>query len=474
MKIIGGLDIGTGSCKLSLYSEEGAFLTVEACEYEVSRNAGEHELDPETVWQAVGQVIERAAAKYDIDAIGVTSLGESFAALDASDRPLLPAMMYTDPRGAEEYRYLEQFDLYKTVGTKPHSMYSLPKLMWVKKHRPEIYSRIKRVLLFEDYIVYRLTGNACIDYSLAARTMGFDIRNKCWSPEAFRAADVDPALFSKPVPAGTVAGYSSMFGLKNAAIVNGCHDQVTAALGAGTLAAGAASDGMGSVECITPVFSEVPREKAFYDKGYSVVPYAVDGLYACYILAFTCGTAVKWFRNTFAPGKAYSELSGGVGDEPSGLVCIPHFGGAATPYMDETAKAMFYGVTLETSAIQLYRAILEGANYEMLLNFEVMKEFGAEPGELMATGGGSKSPEWLQIKADILNKKIISIDVEEAGTVGTLMLAGTAIGAFGSLQAARDILIRPKAEYLPRQAMHERYMEAYGIYKTLSAAKHGI
>ncbi|MBR4748469.1 MAG: carbohydrate kinase, partial [Abditibacteriota bacterium] len=269
-------------------------------------------------------------------------------------------------------------------------------------------------------------------------------------------------------------GCSSLCGLKDTVIVNGSHDQVTAALGSGITGAGAASDGMGSVECITPVFSSVPGEKAFYAKGYSVVPYAIDGLYACYILAFTCGTAVKWFRNTFAPGRTYAELSGSVGDEPSGLVCIPHFGGAATPYMDETARAMFYGVTLETDASRLYRSILEGANYEMLLNLEVMREFGAEPEELTVTGGGSKSPEWLQIKADILNKKIISIDVEEAGTVGTLMLAGTAIGAFDSLQSAREILIKPKAEYLPRPDMHERYMETYAIYKTLSLAKQGI
>ncbi|MBP5274937.1 MAG: carbohydrate kinase [Abditibacteriota bacterium] len=474
MKILGGLDIGTGSCKISLYDSEGRFLLAEACEYEVSRRAGDHELDPETVWQGVKEVISRAASRYDIDAIGVTSLGESFVALDASDRILLPAMMYTDPRGAEEYRYLEQFPLYDTVGTKPHSMYSLPKLMWIKKHKPDIYKKIKRVLLFEDYIVYRLTGCAQIDYSLAARTMGFDIRNKCWSREAFLAADVDPALFSRPVPTGSVAGASSLCGLKNAAIVSGSHDQVTAALGSGSICAGAASDGMGSVECITPVFSEAPREKAFYDKGYSVVPYAIDGLYACYVLAFTCGTAVKWFRNTFAPDKAYAELSGSVGDEPSGIVCIPHFGGAATPYMDETAKAAFYGVTLETTREQLYRSILEGANYEMLLNLEVMKGFGVEPEYLTATGGGAKSPEWLQIKADILNKKVVSVDVEEAGATGTLMLAGAAIGAFDSLEAARDILIKPKAEYLPRQAMHERYMETYELYKKLSQAKAGL
>ena len=259
--IIGGLDVGTTGCKLTVYDDNGNFIYNSYKEYEVSRQSGEHEIDAAVIFDAVCDVIKDTSQNYELSAIGVTTFGETFTALDENDNVLLPSMLYTDPRGEEERKMLcealGEEKLTYISGVKPHQMYSLPKIMWIKNNRPEVYAKIKRIMLMEDYIVYKLTGNAYIDYSLAARTMAFDIRNKCWSDEIFDAAGIDKNLLSTPVPAFNIAGeikaeISEKLGIKNCVkIVNGAHDQVAAAVGSGVFEVGQAVDGTGTVECVT-------------------------------------------------------------------------------------------------------------------------------------------------------------------------------------------------------------------------------
>ena len=305
--IIGGLDVGTTGCKLTAYNDKGEFIYNSYKEYEISRKSGAHEFDASVIFDAVKEVIRDVAGNCELSAIGVTTFGETFTLLDENDNVLLPSMLYTDPRGEEEVMELCEKLGEKTLthisGVKPHQMYSLPKIMWVKKNRPEIYSKIKHILLMEDYIVYMLTGNAVIDLSLAARTMALDIRKKDWSDEILEAAGVDKALLSTPVPAFNVAGeikteIAKELGLKDSIkIVNGAHDQVASAVGAGVFEVGNAVDGTGTVECITPVFDTIPENDALYEDGYCVVPYVFDGTYVCYAFSYTGGAAIKWFKD---------------------------------------------------------------------------------------------------------------------------------------------------------------------------------
>ena len=196
--IIGGLDVGTTGCKLTAYDESGEFIYNSYKEYEISRHSGEHEIDATVIFDAVCDVIKDVCGKCELSAMGVTTFGETFTVLDENDNVLLPSMLYTDPRGSEECEMLceavGEKKLTYISGVKPHQMYSLPKIMWIKNNRPDIYEKAKRILLMEDYIVYMLTGNAYIDYSLAARTMALDIRKKCWSDEILSAAGVDKNL----------------------------------------------------------------------------------------------------------------------------------------------------------------------------------------------------------------------------------------------------------------------------------------
>ncbi len=477
---LGGLDIGTTGCKLSVYEESGDYLCHAYREYDVSRRGGEHEIAVDVIFEAVCEVIREIPKDKQPHAIGVTTFGESFVALDEQDHPLLPAMLYTDPRGEEECRALaERFGeerLIAITGVKPHSMYSLPKLLWIKEKRPELFARIRRVMLMEDYIVYRLSGVRAIDYSLAARSMAFDIRQKTWSLPILEAAGVDPAWLSTPVPSGTVAGemtaeLAERLGMESGVqIVCGAHDQVASAVGAGVFDVGEAVDGTGTVECVVPVFDRVPTSRTLYDEGYSVVPYVEDGTYVCYALSFTGGAVLKWFRDQLA-GKfegvsnLYAELDRRAPDAPTGILVLPHFAGAANPYMDTGSKAAIIGLTLEHTAEDLYRALMEGVTYEIMTNLSHLQSFGIGLNRLTATGGGARSDVWMQIKADILNRPVTSLAAGEVGACGTCMLVGRAVGVFADLAEAKERFVVERKTYLPRPDAAERYQGLYAAYQ---------
>ncbi len=487
--VIGGLDVGTTGCKIALYDEQANLLDTYYQEYNVTRENGQHEMDFRVVRDGVFGLLKQATAAYHLDALGVTSFGETFAMLDENDAVLAPSMLYTDPRGGEECAALcaalGEDNLTLQTGVKPHAMYSISKIMWHKAHNPTLFARCRRILLGEDFIVYSLSGKAQISYALAARTAAFDVEKKAYVAEIFDTAGVDMALMSRPVPAGTVAGpitpaVQALLGIDYAfTVVTGCHDQVSAMIGAGVFSADQVMDGTGTVECIPVLLNEKPRDIAFYKGGYSVVPFLGDK-YACYAFSFTGGATLKWFRDTFAQAEVaeaaqtgknvYALLDERAPQEPTDVLVLPHFAGAATPYMDNDAKAAFVGVTLETDKYTLYKALMEGTSYEMLLNFRTLGDCAKGITEIRATGGGATSDVWLQIKADILNTAITALTCKEVGAAGTAALAGYAVGAYTDLAATVGKMAAVRKAFVPNEARRDHYARLYEKYANLYTA----
>ncbi len=474
---IAGLDIGTTGCKIVLFDRDGKQVMTAYREYEVKRNKGLHEVDVPGIWKAVKEVFAETSG-YGLSAVGVTSFGESFVIVDENGAPLAPTMLYTDPRGKEECVVLEnRFGkdfLAFSSGTKIHEMYSLPKLMWLKSHMPEIWQKAKAILLMQDYIVWQLCGVRQIDYSLAARTAAFDIRNKCWMTDLFSFAGVDVSLMSTPVPAGTVAGkikgeLAEELGISpELTVVSGCQDQIAALLGAGVTSPGQAMDGIGTVECVPIVLSEIPRDASVYEGGYSVVPHVGD-TYACYLLSYAGGATLKWYRDKMV-GLDYPALDKLVPEAPTDLLVLPHFAGAATPYMDSSATAAILGLTFEHGKGDVYKALMEGTSYEILLNLRNMEELGLTLSGVVATGGGAKSPVWLQIKADIFGLPVTSLDSGEIGAAGTALLAGKALGFYGD----GTKLVGQKSVFTPNPENHEFYAKQYEKYRKIYPAVKGV
>lgn len=487
---IAGLDIGTTGCKLTVFDGNGVYLDKAYQDYPVKRKSGEHEVDVEAIMDGVLSVMKEVCSRHpDIAGIGVTSFGETFVMADENGKPLHQAFIYTDPRGIEECRELEAHfggrTLASITGTKPHEMYSISKMMWIKRNKPEIYEKAKHIFLMEDYVVYGLTGVAQIDYSLATRTMAFDITSLKWCDDIFDYAGIDKNLMSKPVPTGTPAGkilpvISEKTGLNpEAVIVSISHDQIAAAVGANVFDSSKAVDGAGTVECITPVYDEIPELDAMYDGNYSVVPYVIPGKYVCYAFSYTGGALVQWCLETLGRKEQEEAAEKGIsvydyleGDtkEPTGLLVLPHFAGAATPYMDTGSKGAILGLSMSTTLSDIYRASMEGVVYEMVLNMEYLKKSGVDFKMLHATGGGAKSAVWMQMKADMLNVPVRALEVADAGTVGSAMLTGIAAGCFKDLSDAAAHMVREKQIYYPNAEMHKKYMKIYERYRSLYQA----
>lgn len=488
---IAGLDIGTTGCKVTIYDEHGEYCFKAYRNYPVSRKTGEHEVNAADIWRSVQEVMREAAGKYpQIKGIGITSFGETFVLTDEQGSPLALSMLYTDPRGEEQCERLVgklgNRKIASITGVKPHTMYSLPKIMWVKDREPDIYQKAAHIFLMEDFIVYLLTGNAQIDYSLAARTMAFDIKVLDWSDEILEAAGVKKDLLSRPVPSGTIAGtlrkeMADRLGLKeDTLIVSVGHDQVAAAIGAAVFKENLAVDGAGTVECITPVFEGIPESPVFYEGSYAIVPYVIPGKYVCYAFSFTGGALIQWFIENQARYEkriaeeqgisVYSVLEQNMLDKPTGILVLPHFAGAGTPYMDPDSKGAILGLTLSHNTSDLYRAMMEGVTYEMRLNMELLEQSGIKFHMFRATGGGAASKVWMQMKADILNVPIVSLGSSEAGAAGSAMLTGVSVGSFQNLEEAASRVVKELDTYYPRREQHEAYNKYYTKYKEIYKA----
>lgn len=498
---IAGLDIGTTGCKCTVFDEKGEMLGKAYRNYPVKRAVSGHEVDISAIMDGVYACLEEAAEYYpDIAGIGITSFGETFVMTDVEGKPLHTAMLYTDPRGKEECRKLSEVlgekEIAKITGLRPHEMYSISKIMWIKEHEASVYDKAAYIFLMEDYVVYHLTGKRQIDYSLATRTMAFDIRNLNWSREIFDAAGIDMLKMSVPVQTGTDAGritklVAEKTGLsEDVHIVSVSHDQVAAAVGAGAFDSSVAVDGAGTVECLTPIYDEIPDVDIMYQGYFSIVPYVVPGKYVAYAFSYTGGALMQWCTETLA--KKEKELAAAEGisvneylekeyahitasdhsleDSPSGLLVLPHFAGAATPYMDTGAKGAILGLTTDTSAAEIYRGCMEGVVYEMYLNLKALEGSGIGFHKLHATGGGAASREWTQMKADVLGLPVTSLKTSDAGTVGCAMLTGIAIGVVADLEDAASHMVEKTQTYEPRREMHEKYMKIYKRYEKLYEA----
>ena len=502
---IAGLDIGTTGCKLTIFDENGRELDKSYRDYPVKRDISGHEIDVSSLMNSVYAVTGDMASKYpDIAGIGVTSFGESFVMTDDEGTPLAPVMLYTDPRGREECEWLVnrvgQAKIARITGVTPNETYSLPKILWRKKNDPEVFRKTKHIFLMEDYVVFSLTGNARIDYSLAARSMAFDINTLEWSSEILETAGIDRNLLSKPVPTGTDAGVITKGAAEKSGLSPGTHiisishDQVAACIGAGAFDGNIAVDGAGTVQCLTPIFDEMPDSKKMMPGKYVIVPYVIPGKYVTYAFSYTGGALMQWCTGNLAKKEAEDCAESGISvneylerqyadnrrsqgldpDGPSGMLTLPHFAGAATPYMDTGSRGAILGLTTNSRVCDIYRSCMEGITYEMYLNYRNVVKAGAKPEMIHATGGGAHSAVWMQMKADMLGLPVTALKTVDAGTVGSAMLTGIAAGVFSDLKHAASKMVDKTKVYQPRPGYHDKYMKVYERYEKLYTAVRGL
>ena len=478
------VDVGTTCCKCQLFDENGEILCYKSEEYGFLKKDGENYIDLNAVWHKLKAMIKALEYK-DITSVCISSLGESFVLLDENDNVLFHPMLYTDARGEDEAKWVEQKlgneQIFNVTGVTAHSMYSVYKLLWIKNNHPDLFSKAKKVMLVCDYLGYLLTGKRVIDYSLSARTGAFDIRKLCFSSELLEEVGL-PNLFSTPQRAGykvgkVKEGLVKELGLSSSPmLVLGSHDQVCASLGAGAIENGDAVDGMGTVECITTLFDKPSSDIRMGIQGYPCVPYVVEGTYCTYVLNYSCGSTVNWFRKKIMHGYCGDEkdyfayMESKMDDEPSGIYVLPYFGGASTPYQDLNAKGAILNLTTLTEDYQVYKAIMEGTAMEMRFNGETVKKYGIKIRSLVATGGGANSDAWLKIKSNVQKVKIKTLRSSEGGLCGCAMIQAVAMGVVDGYKDAKKLFVVYDKQYFPSAKDCEKYDAHYSKYKKIYKA----
>jgi xylulokinase len=489
-----GIDVGITGCKAVAFSASGDVLAQAYQEYPLYQpQPGWMELDPAEVWQAVGHVIGQAASatpRDPISALSVATHGESVVPLGSDDRPLRRFITAIDTRAEEQARWWERHlgreYLFRLTGVPLHPMYTVNKLMWLRQHEPTTFAAASTFVCMQDYVFHRLGLPPTMDYSLATRTMAFDIGHLRWSEEILELANLNVAQLSEVQPSGTVIGpiadsIAGELGLRPGVVaVTGGHDQPSGALGCGAIGEGVAMDSTGTVECVGLASPRLVLDEQLMRNNLPVEPHTVSGMYM--VLGYTTagGALLRWYRDQFARAEVqeaqrtgqdvYDLILAQATREPSPVLILPHFVGSGTPWLDAASKGAIVGLALSTTRGQILKGILDSVTYEIKLSVDAMEAAGIEVRELRAFGGGAKSPLWLQTKADIFGKPVLAMDVSEAPCLGVAILAGAATGVFKSVEEGLDQMVQVKHVYQSDEAAHRRYMEKAEVYAQLYLA----
>lgn len=481
-----GVDIGTSGCKAVAFDDEGNQVASAYREYDlIVPQPDWAELDSDEVVNKCFEVIREVAGSVSsIRGLGISSQGEAFTPIDSDGNTLGNALVSSDCRAAEIAanwpKTFGEDKLYRITGHTAHPMFSLFKLLWVRENQPDVWTNAARFLCFEDLLQLRLGLDPAMGWPLAGRTMLFDVRKHEWSAEILDAVGVTAGKLARPLASGTVAGVvasemAAALGLpEDVFVVTGGHDQTCGALGAGVTKPGVAMYATGTVECVTPAFSEPVFSDTLRANNLCTYDHVVPGMYATVAFSLTGGNILKWFRDEFGADEvlqsqttghnAYDLLLEAAGDEPSDLMVLPYFTPTGTPYFDTNIKGAILGLQLSTKRGEMIRALLEGVAYEMRLNLDLLDQSGCKVTELRAIGGGAKSALWTQLKADVIGKPIMALNVTEAGCLGVALLACAADTEMSVNQLATQ-WVKPAARFDPRHT--EWYAERFDIYRRL-------
>lgn len=484
-----GIDVGTSGCKAALFAEDGRLLGLAYQEYDYQcPQPGWAELDSLRVWQQVKNCIRQvvSAARGDpVKALCVSSLGESVVPV-AKHRILGPALLNFDARGEE---YLPELQgripnelLYQINGNTLGSPYTLTKLKWLKQHQPDLYDRAEVFLHWSGFISYMLGAEPRVDYSLANRTLLFDITACDWSEELLERAQLDRGKLPITVPSGAVIGevsgkIAAELGLPaRIPIVSGGHDQCCNGIGCGVLAPGQAMYGMGTFLCLMPVFGQRPAAEAMLARGLNTEHHAVPGQYVSFLYN-QGGALVKWFRNTFAGAERQSAQANGqdlytallaeMPSELSRVMALPHFAVTGPPHFIADSCGVIAGLKTETTRGEILKGLIEAMTFYIRAVFETLPGAGIDVSAFRVVGGGSKSDAWIQISADILGRPFVRPKINEAGVLGAAILSGAGCGVFPSLQTGVDIMVQLERTFDPDPKKHALYDERFGKYQRL-------
>ncbi len=480
MKLYIGIDLGTSAAKLLLVDESGEIRKTVTKEYPIFfPQPGWAEQNPVDWWSACLIGLEELTDGIDttlVEGIGCGGQMHGLVILDDEDEVIRDAILWNDGRTGDEVEYLNNIigkdHLSAMTANIAFAGFTAPKLLWLKKHEPENFARIKKIMLPKDYINYKLTGVHSCDYSDASGMLLLDVEHKCWSKEMLDICGVSekqmPSLFESYEVIGAVRPeIAGALGLRgDVKVVAGAGDNAAAAVGTGVVGEGGCNISLGTSGTIF-----ISSEKFGVDPNNALHAFAhADGgwhLMGCMLSAASCN---KWFCEQVLKTNDYTAEQADITKEALGrnhVFFLPYLMGERSPINDVDARSCFIGMTMDTSRADLMQAVLEGVAFAIRDSFEIAKSLGLVLDHSMLCGGGAKSLLWRTILANVLNIRLDIPQTEEGPGYGAAMLAMVGCGAYTSVNECDAKLIHVKEAVLPDPEIASRYEERYRQFQMI-------
>jgi len=475
------IDLGTTACRAFVVSSSGEILGESACDCPLDKTSETIiEQHAQDWWRTASVACRDAIANSgrrgkEIRGVSVSSQGMSVVPVDKSGEVLRPAITWLDTRANEETQLIlenvSERELFQVTGKRPNAFCTLPKIMWIKRHEPEIFAKTHHFLLPHDYLIYRLAGRSVTDHSLASGTLAHDVVHLEWSRRMLEIAGIDPGMLPDlewaGTPISTVVGESAeTIGISRDAVVTcGGQDRKCASLGLG------AKQGVVTVSLGTASTISAATHSPTLDAEARVLcfPFVVPHTWDLEGVVRTAGGALKWYREAFLSGgyEVLDEMAGQAFENTSNLFFYPHLMGAGSPIWNPDLPGVLWGITPVTDAADIARAVLEGVVYQIRSNVETMVELAVEANLVKVFGGGAKSAVWLQMISDILGREVRVPSSTEAAAMGACVLAGVGSGVYSSVEEGTSVFECGERAIEPDARRSRDYDQRYARYREI-------
>lgn len=476
-----GVDLGTSAVKLLLMNEDGKIENIASREYPLYfPNPGWSEQNPQDWFHQSMEGIKELLAGYPKEEVAGISFGgqmHGLVVLDERDQVIRPAILWNDGRTGKETEYLNQVigkeRLSEYTANIAFAGFTAPKILWMKEHEPENFGKIRKIMLPKDYLAYRLSGSFCTDVSDASGMLLMDVKNRRWSEEMLKICGITekmlPKLYESYEVVGTLkAEIAKDLGLsENVKVIAGAGDNAAAAVGTGTVGDGRCNISLGTSGTIF-----ISSRKFGVDEHNALHSFAhADGNYhlmGCMLSAASCN---KWWSEEILKTKdfkAEQESIRRLGENH--VFYLPYLMGERSPHNNPDARAMFIGMSMDTTREEMTQAVLEGVAFGLRDSLEVARSLGIELERTKICGGGAKSPLWKKMIANIMNLKVDVIESEEGPALGAAMLAAVGCGAYPDVETVAGKVVKVIDTIEPEPELVQKYEERYQEFRKIYPA----
>ncbi len=487
-----GIDIGTGGTRAVLIDETGRVIGSATAEHQPisAPHRGWAEQAPDDWWaaacKAVPQCLANAKATVDeVESVGLTGQMHGLVMLDADGKVLRPALIWCDQRTEEECREITEKigakRLIELTANPALTGFTLPKIWWVQKHEPEIWKRVKKIMLPKDYVRFRLTGAHAIDVADASGTLILDVVNRRWSKEMMAASNLSEEMLPKVLESQEISGKISEAGAKASGlkagipVVAGAGDQAAGAVGMGIVRPGAVSATIGT----SGVVFAATASPEFDPKG-RIHTFCHAAPKRWHVMGVTqaAGFSLRWFRDQFGAGgdssrDPYDRLMDEASHAPAGsdgVLWAPYLMGERTPHLDPNARGALVGLSSTHTRAHVVRAILEGVAYSLRDTLTIFADLKLPTESIRLGGGGARGGLWRQIQADVYGMPVDIVEAEQGPAYGAALLAGVGVGVWSSVDKACDTAVRVATRVQPNSASAAVMNKQYAAYRKLYPA----